>query len=74
MDLLQRFDVVWPEPEEGAAAMDIYLRHSLSDGIGVHDSMVAAMVMRRGATLLTFNRKHFAAVEGLPVVEPYQRA
>jgi predicted nucleic acid-binding protein len=70
---LARFPVVWPEAREGAAAMAIYLEHGLAHGTGILDSMVAAMAIGRGLRLLTFNLRHYRAVEGLDAAEPYPR-
>ncbi|MBI5832222.1 MAG: hypothetical protein HZB16_07940 [Armatimonadetes bacterium] len=58
-----------------AAALDLYVRHGLSDGIGIHGCVVAvlALALGRSATLLTFNRRHFSLVAGLAVLEPNDR-
>lgn len=56
-----------------AAALDLYVRHGLSDGIGIHGCVVAALALGRSATLLTLNRRHFSLVAGLAVLEPNDR-
>jgi tRNA(fMet)-specific endonuclease VapC len=38
--------------------------------IGAHDLIVAATALERGSTVATFNRRHFANVPGLKVIEP----
>jgi tRNA(fMet)-specific endonuclease VapC len=38
--------------------------------IGYHDLIVAATAVERGATVATFNKRHFSAVKGLKVIEP----
>ena len=38
--------------------------------IGPHDLIVAATALERGNPIITFNRKHFAQVEGLRVIDP----
>ncbi|HEY1801439.1 MAG TPA: PIN domain-containing protein [Terriglobales bacterium] len=38
--------------------------------IGPYDLIVAATALDRGSTLATFNKKHFANVAGLKLVEP----
>ena len=38
--------------------------------IGPYDLVVAAIALEREAELATFNRKHFAKVPGLKVIEP----
>jgi tRNA(fMet)-specific endonuclease VapC len=38
--------------------------------IGYYDIIVAATALERGSQVATFNRRHFAQVKGLMVVEP----
>ncbi len=38
--------------------------------IGFYDVIVAATAMEHGSDVATFNRRHFAQVKGLTVVEP----
>jgi predicted nucleic acid-binding protein len=38
--------------------------------IGYHDVIVAATAMERGSEVATFNRRRFAQVKGLTVIEP----
>jgi len=38
--------------------------------IGFYDVIVAATALERGCDVATFNRRHFAQVKGLTVIEP----
>jgi predicted nucleic acid-binding protein len=38
--------------------------------IGFYDVIVAATALERGSTVVTFNKKHFARIKGLSVIEP----
>jgi predicted nucleic acid-binding protein len=38
--------------------------------IGFYDLIVAATALERGSDVATFNRRHFAHVKGLTVIEP----
>jgi tRNA(fMet)-specific endonuclease VapC len=38
--------------------------------IGFHDVIVAATALERGSEVATFNKRHFAQVKGLTVIEP----
>jgi len=38
--------------------------------IGFYDVIVAATALERGASVVTFNKRHFAQVKGLNVIEP----
>jgi predicted nucleic acid-binding protein len=43
---------------------------SRAEMIGFYDVIVAAAAMERGSELATFNKRHFAQVKGLSVIEP----
>ena len=73
--LLERFlglgiDVLPFEAEDAAHAGDIRA-HLESKGtpIGPYDYLIAAQARRRGATLVTANRREFARVPGLMVAD-----
>ncbi len=38
--------------------------------IGAYDLIVAATALERGSRLATFNKRHFAMVEGLHIIDP----
>ena len=38
--------------------------------IGYYDLIVAATALERGSEVATFNKRHFAAVAGLKIIEP----
>jgi predicted nucleic acid-binding protein len=38
--------------------------------IGAYDIIAAATALERGSAVATFNRRHFAQVKGLTVIEP----
>ncbi len=40
--------------------------------IGYYNVIVAATALERGSQVATFNRRHFAQVKGLMVIEPKQ--
>lgn len=44
--------------------------HSAGKMIGAYDLIVAATALERGSDLATFNKRHFASVKGLHVIEP----
>jgi len=70
---IERFAVAWPNDAEFRLAFELLTSLGLSTGLGIPDCLVAAAALSRGATLLTFNRKHFEAVPGLMIEEPYAR-
>jgi len=66
------FDVEWPEPIDAQTAYGFAPLH-LSDGIDGPDSITAAIALRLGVSVATFNAKHFRAVPGLTIEQPYVR-
>ena len=38
--------------------------------IGYYDVIVAATALERGSSVVTFNRRHFAQIKGLTIIEP----
>jgi predicted nucleic acid-binding protein len=54
----------------GLLAYDLLKRYAKSDGLRTFDSMIAATALERGLVLASRNRKHFAMIEGLPIVAP----
>jgi predicted nucleic acid-binding protein len=38
--------------------------------IGDYDLIIAATALERGSDVATFNKRHFAVVKGLKVIEP----
>ncbi len=38
--------------------------------IRVYDLIVAATALERGSSVATFNKRHFAQVKGLTIIEP----
>jgi predicted nucleic acid-binding protein len=43
---------------------------SSGDMIGAHDLILASAALERGSVVATFNKRHFALVPGLKVIEP----
>ena len=74
-DLLDRFlglgiDVLPFEPEDAAHAGDIRAQlEKARTPIGHYDYLIAAQARRRGAALVTLNRREFERVPGLIVLD-----
>ncbi len=66
---LSRFPIEWPTAEDTHRASLLAPLH-LSDGIGVLDAITAAIALRRGDPVATFNTKHFRPIPGLLTVQP----
>ena len=74
LSLARLFPIVWPNEADCTRALMGYAALRLSSGISVLDCLIAATAVRRSATLVTFNAKHFAAVPSLTTEQPYDRA
>jgi predicted nucleic acid-binding protein len=70
---LQAFPIVWPSEDDLNRAWVDYAPLRLSHGLGVMDALIAATAIGRGDPLATFNVRHFRAVPGLTIVQPYTR-
>jgi hypothetical protein len=47
--------------------------YRLSHGIGMLDCLIAAIALRTGVPLFTFNLSHFTAIPGIDARQPYSR-
>ena len=71
--LVKPLPVAWPTNGDCERALqDFHMLH-LSHSLGLIDSLVAAIAIGLGATLCTFNVKHYRAVAGLVTEQPYRR-
>lgn len=71
--LVSPLSIVWPTETDCARALSDFAAFHLSHGLGLLDALIAACVVGRSATLYTFNAKHYKAVPGLAMAEPYAR-
>jgi predicted nucleic acid-binding protein len=73
LKLIATLPILWPrEPDCARALADFSVLH-LSHGLGLLDALIAATAIGRGATLCSFNVKHYRAVRGLTLLAPYLR-
>jgi predicted nucleic acid-binding protein len=73
LKLVAPLQVVWPTEVDCARALSDFATYHLSHGLGLLDALIAACAVGRSATLCTFNLKHYIAVPGLVVAQPYTR-
>lgn len=71
--LVAPLPVAWPTEPDCARALSDFTALHLSHGLGLLDSLIAATAVGKGATLCTFNVKHYRAVPGLATLQPYKR-
>jgi predicted nucleic acid-binding protein len=65
--------VVWPAEAHCTRALSDFSALHLSHGLGLLDALIAATAIGHGATLCTFNVKHYRAITGLRMLQPYDR-
>lgn len=71
--ILRRLRIVWPSAQAmDAARMDFRALH-LSHSLGLIDALNGATARELGATLCTFNVRHYRMVPGLTTEQPYTR-
>ncbi|RYG46794.1 type II toxin-antitoxin system VapC family toxin [bacterium] len=70
---VSRFSIYWPTESDARLAFDLIRTHRLQSGTGLSDFMIAAQAIHLGATLYTFNIKHFRNIPGLDARPPYAR-
>lgn len=71
LKLVAPMPIVWPTETDCARALSDFSVFHLSHGLGLLDSLIAACALGHSATLCTFNSKHYRAVPGLSILEPY---
>jgi predicted nucleic acid-binding protein len=65
--------VVWPTEADCNRGLSNFTTYHLSHSLGLLDALIAACAVGRGATLCTFNLKHYRIVPGLVTEQPYTR-
>ncbi len=65
--------VVWPTTADCQRALADFTAFHLSHGLGMLDTLIAAIAVGLSAELCTFNDKHCRIVPGLVKVQPYTR-
>lgn len=68
---LSTVDIVQVESGDSVQALQWYRSYHLARGIGFLDCFVAAAARRLDCQVFTLNMKHFTAIPGLKVKQPY---
>lgn len=72
--LLAGMATVWPAPETCEKALETFARFHLRHGLGLLDVLIGQTAVALNLPLHTFNRKHYAPIPNLVMVEPYSRS
>lgn len=70
---LSGLPIIWPSKADCQRGLEHLRDYRLSHSLGLVDALIAATALGQGATLCTFNMKHFSAVPGLVTEQPYSR-
>jgi len=71
--LVRPLPVAWPTESDCQRALADFRVLNLSQNLGLIDSLIAAATIGLGATLCTFNVKHYRNITGLTLEQPYTR-
>lgn len=71
--VLTQFAIVWPFPETCETALQLFARYHLSHNVGLLDALIGQTAAALNLPLHTFNRKHYAVLPDLTIIEPYVR-
>lgn len=71
--LVRPLPVAWPTESDCQRALADFRVLNLSQNLGLIDSLIAATTIGLGATLCTFNVKHYRNITGLTLEQPYER-
>lgn len=71
--VMETFAVVWPTSSDCNNALAEYAALRLSHNISMVDCLIAHTAIGYGAQLATFNVKHYKAIRGLALLQPYLR-
>ncbi|MBN3906399.1 MAG: PIN domain-containing protein [Nostoc sp. NMS1] len=73
LKLVAPLPVVWATEADLNRALSDFTTYHLSHSLGLLDALIAACAVGQGATLCTFNVKHYRVVPGLVMAQPYTR-
>ena len=55
-------------------ALSLFTRYHLSHHLGIIDVLIAQLALSLDLPLHTFNQKHYAAIPGLELAQPYVKS
>lgn len=70
---IESYQLLWPSEQDANRALETYAIARLSHNLGILDALIGECARGLNAVLCTFNTKHFNAIPGLPLEQPYIR-
>ncbi|VXD22932.1 PIN domain-containing protein [Planktothrix paucivesiculata] len=74
LKLVEPLPIIWPNETDFARALSDFTAYHLSHNLGLLDALIGACALGQNATLCTFNVKHYQAISGLQITQPYLRS
>ncbi len=71
---LNLFQIYWPTENDCNRALDVFVKYKLNNGLGIMDALIGECAVGLGATLSTFNLKHFKVIPSLKTEQPYTKS
>lgn len=68
---LAPFQVYWPEADDCNHAVELFAQYYLSHQMGIIDALIGQLAASSKGSLYTFNKKHYAPIPGLKIIQPY---
>jgi len=68
---LKSYGAIWPSSETCDKALSVFADCHLSHGLGILDALIGQMAVSLNLPLYTFNRRHYEALPGLQIIQPY---
>lgn len=65
--------IVWPGESDCQRALNDFRTLHLAHGLGLLDALIGATAIGLGASLVTFNVRHFRPIAGLITEQPYEK-
>lgn len=73
LKMIAPLPIVWPSETDCNRALSDFTVYHLSHSLGLLDALIAATALGASAILCTYNAKHYRAVPGLKIFQPYNR-
>lgn len=65
--------IAWPPSEACDEALSTFCQYHLSHNLGLLDALIGQLAVTLRLPLHTFNQKHYAVIDGLDTVQPYEK-
>jgi predicted nucleic acid-binding protein len=70
---LAPYGVIWPAADVCDLALAVFARFYLSHSLGIIDALIGQLAVSLDLPLYSFNQKHYLAIPGLRVIQPYPK-